>query len=240
MKRTIVAIILLVLGVYVYAQNADAGDPDAEAIGTEEAQQDLKEISVDKFEQEGYWTSYISSDSGYTTTRLFEGAPKGKEPIEDEKDQNIPDRFVLGTRIDFLHRGHTNIILKPNRPIPIEGITKIISVWAVGRNFNHSLTVLVEDFFGKTYELYMGSLNFQGWKQLKVAVPPQTEDGISGIVQRNYHYNNQLGIKIRGFRIDIDPTEAVGSYYVYLDDLRAVTDLFAEDNRDEDDMDDSW
>jgi hypothetical protein len=240
MKRTIVAIILLVLGVYVYAQNAEAGDTDAEAIGIEEAQQEIKLISVDKFEQEGYWTSYISSDSGYTTTRLFEGAPKGKEPIEDEKDQNIPDRFVLGTRIDFLHRGHTNVILQPNRPIPIEGITKTISVWAVGRNFNHSLTVLVEDFFGKTYELYMGSLNFQGWKQLKVAVPPQTENGISGIVQRNYHYNNQLGIKIRGFRIDIDPTEAVGSYYVYLDDLRAETDLFAENSRDEDDMDDSW
>jgi hypothetical protein len=49
-----------------------------------------------------------------------------------------------------------------------------------------------------------------------------------------------LGIKIRGFRIDVDPMEALGSYYVYLDDLRAVTDLFAEDNRDEDDMDDSW
>ncbi|MDR2245234.1 MAG: flagellar filament outer layer protein FlaA [Treponema sp.] len=240
MKRTIVAIALLALGAYIYAQNADAGDPDAEAIGTEEAQQELKEISVDKFEHEGYWTSYMSSDSGYVTTRLFEGGPKGKEPIEDEQDQNIPDRFVLGTRVDFLHRGHMSVILRPNRPIPVEGITKIISVWVAGRNFNHTLTVLIEDFFGKPYELYMGNLNFQGWKQLKAAVPPQTEDGTSGIVQRNYHYNTQLGIKIRGFRIDVDPMEALGSYYVYLDDLRAVSDLFAENNRDEDDMDDNW
>jgi hypothetical protein len=240
MKRTIVAIMLLALGAYIYAQNADAGDPDAEAIGTEEAQQELKEISVDKFEHEGYWTSYMSSDSGYVTTRLFEGAPRGKEPVADEQDQNIPDKFVLGTRVDFLHRGHTSFVLRPNRPIPIEGITKIISVWVVGRNFNHSLTVLIEDFFGKPYELYMGNLNFQGWKQLKAAVPPQTEDGTSGVVQRNYHYNTQLGIKIRGFRIDVDPMEALGSYYVYFDDLRAVTDLFSENNRDEDDMDDSW
>jgi hypothetical protein len=240
MKRTIVAIVLLALGAYLYAQNAAAGDPDAEAIGTEEAQQELKEISVDKFEHEGYWTSYMSSDNGYVATRLFEGAPKDKAPIEDEQDQNIPDKFVLGTRVDFLHRGHMSVILQPNRPIPIEGITKIISIWVVGRNFNHSLTVLIEDFFGKPYELYMGNLNFQGWKQLKAAVPPQTEDGTSGITQRNYHYNNQLGIKIRGFRIDMDPMEALGSYYVYLDDLRAVTDLFSENNRDEDDMDDNW
>ncbi|MDR2259242.1 MAG: flagellar filament protein FlaA, partial [Treponema sp.] len=29
-------------------------------------------------------------------------------------------------------------------------------------------------------------------------------------------------------------------YYIYFDDLRAVTDLFAEDNRDADDMSDAW
>jgi hypothetical protein len=240
MKRTIVAIVLLAVGAFIYAQNETAGDPNAENIGTEEAQQQLKELSVDKFEHEGYWTSFMSSDSGSVTTRLFEGGPNAKEPIEEEKDQNIPDKYVLGTRVDYLHRGHMSFVVRPNRPIPIEGITKIISVWVVGRNFNHSLTVLIEDFFGKPYELYMGRMNFQGWKQMKVAVPPQTEDGTSGIVQRNYHYNTQMGIKIVGFRIDVDPMEALGSYYVYFDDLRAVSDLFAENNRDEDDMDDSW
>jgi hypothetical protein len=49
-----------------------------------------------------------------------------------------------------------------------------------------------------------------------------------------------MGIKIVGFRVDVDPAEALGSYYLYLDDLRATTDLFAENNRDADDMDDSW
>jgi hypothetical protein len=65
-------------------------------------------------------------------------------------------------------------------------------------------------------------------------------NGWSGIVQRNYHYYNQMGIKVVGFRIDVDPMEAQGSYYVYLDDVRAITDLFAEDSRDPDDMVDSW
>jgi hypothetical protein len=49
-----------------------------------------------------------------------------------------------------------------------------------------------------------------------------------------------MGIRIVGFRIDCDPIEAYGSYYVYFDDLRAVTDLFAENNRDPDDMADGW
>jgi hypothetical protein len=113
-------------------------------------------------------------------------------------------------------------------------------MWIVGRNFNHEIKILIQDFFGRNYELYMGKLNFQGWKKLTVAVPPQSDDGVHGVIQRNYHYNNQMGLKVTGFRIDCDPMEAYGSYYVYFDDLRAVTDLFAENNRDADDMADSW
>lgn len=182
----------------------------------------------------------MSTDAGYTTTRLFEGNPAGKTPVEEEKDLNLPDKYVLGSRIDFLRRGYTDITIYPVRPIPIEGITKTISLWVVGRNYNHTIKVIVQDFFGRKYELYMGKLNFQGWKKLTVAVPPQNPDGENGIVQRNYHYNNQMGLKIIGFKVECDPLEAFGSYYIYLDDLRAVTDLFAEDNRDPDDMSDAW
>jgi hypothetical protein len=49
-----------------------------------------------------------------------------------------------------------------------------------------------------------------------------------------------MGIKIRGFRVDVYPWQAYGSYYIYLDDLRAVTDLFADESRDPDDMIDGW
>ncbi|HPX26687.1 MAG TPA: flagellar filament outer layer protein FlaA, partial [Treponemataceae bacterium] len=47
-------------------------------------------------------------------------------------------------------------------------------------------------------------------------------------------------LKVIGFRVDCDPELARGSYYLYFDDLRAVTDLYAMENRDEDDMDDNW
>jgi hypothetical protein len=86
----------------------------------------------------------------------------------------------------------------------------------------------------------MGKLNFLGWKKLSVSIPPQNPDGRTGIVQRNFHYTNRMGIKVVGFRIECDPIESFGTYYVYFDDLRAVTDLFAEDLRDPDDMSDSW
>ncbi|MDR0316412.1 MAG: flagellar filament outer layer protein FlaA [Treponema sp.] len=237
MKRlTIVALFLMVSGL-LFAQR---GEPSPELIGIDSAQQQLKEISVDKFEHEGFWRSTMSSDQGYVTSRLFSGGPMGKEPIPEEEGMDIPDRFVLGTRVDYLRRGHNSFTIYPLRPIPVEGITKTLSMWVVGRNFNHELYVLIQDFFGKPYEIYMGKLNFQGWKKMTVAIPPQMDDGLHGVVQRNYHYNYQMGIRVIGFRIDCDLVETFGTYYIYFDDLRAVTDLFAENNRDEDDMTDGW
>jgi hypothetical protein len=220
-------------------QEEEVGSADPYEIGVDSAQQNLKEISVDKFEFDGFWYSTMSSDEGYTVSRLFAGSPLAKEPIPEEEGMDIPDRYVLGTKIDFLRRGHHRIFVRPIRPIPIEGITKSISVWAVGRNFNHDLHLLIQDFFGKNYEIYVGKLNFQGWKKLTVPIPPQT-DGGGGVAQRSYHYNNQMGIKVVGFRIDCEPSETYGSYYVYFDDIRAITDLFAENNRDPDDMADGW
>jgi hypothetical protein len=241
MKRLFIIVLIVAASGTLFAQRSEeVGAVDSSRLGIDSAQQLLKEVSVDKFEKDGYWRSTMSPDDGYVTTRLFAGSPLGKEPLPDEEGMEIPDNYVLGTRVDFIHRGYTSFTLYPTRPIPIEGITKTVSVWVIGRNYNHELKLLLEDFFGRSYELYIGKLNFQGWKKLTVAIPPQAEDGKNGIVQRNYHYNNQLGLKITGFRIDVDPWEAYGSYYIYLDDLRAVTDLFAEDNRDPDDMVDAW
>ena len=182
----------------------------------------------------------MSSDEGYVTTRLFLGGPSGKQTIPEEEGLSIQDSHVLGSRVDFIRRGYTHFDIYPMRPIPIEGITKTVSVWVVGRNYNHDLWLLIEDFFGRPFELYVGRLNFKGWKRMHVAIPPQAEDGFNGIVQRNFHYNHDMGIKILGLRIVANPWEAYGSYYVYFDDLRAVTDLFSESNRDPDDMPDGW
>jgi hypothetical protein len=241
MKRILIIILVFSVAAAAFAQRStEVGAPNPDSLGIDAAQQYLKEVSVDKFEREGFWRSTMSSDDGYTTARLFSGSPSGKLVIPEEEGLNIQDKYVLGTRVDFIHRGYTSFTLSPIRPIPIEGITKTVSVWVAGRNYNHELYLLLEDFFGRPFELYIGKLNFQGWKKLTVAIPPQAEDGLNGIVQRNYHYNNNIGIKITGLRVNVDPWEAYGNYYVYFDDLRAVTDLFAEDNRDADDMPDGW
>ncbi|MDR2177852.1 MAG: flagellar filament outer layer protein FlaA [Treponema sp.] len=240
MKRVFLSALVFFSVVSLFAQEVGQINPGDIGAGAPNPGLELKEISVEKFEIEGFWSSHISSDNGYTTTRLFTGAPAGKEPMEDEEQLQIAEKYVLGTRVDFIHRGHTSIYFRPQQPISIEGITKTVSLWVVGRNFRHELYLLGKDFLGRDFELYVGRLDFTGWKQLRVAIPPPTDDGKNGIVQRDNHYFSRMGIMITGLVIKVDPWETFGSYYVYFDDMRAVTDLFTENNRDPDDMPDSW
>ena len=108
-----------------------------------------------------------------------------------------------------------------------------MSVWVVGRNFNHVLKVMILDYFGEYKEITVGKLNFLGWKKMTFAIPP-------GITQSDYHYTAKNGIQFLGFKVECDIDESYGRYYLYFDDLSAVTDLFLETNLDVDDMQDIW
>jgi hypothetical protein len=241
MKRTVLSVLIVIICAGAsFAQDNDVGAPTPTDISDSIPQTELSEISVDKFEMEGFWSASISSDSGFTVSRLFEGGPRNKTPVEGEAGLDIPDTKVLGAKVDFLRRGYTSLFITAARPIPVEGIVKSVSLWVAGRNYNHRLVLLIQDFYGRNFEIQMGRLNFQGWKNLVAVIPPQQELGMNGIVQQNYHYSNISGLKIVGFRIDCDLIETFGSYYVYLDDLRASTDLFTENFREPDDPVDDW
>jgi len=235
-RYLIISFMFLILSGFIFAQqDEDVGTPDPTKIGIDSAQQKLKEVSISKFEDAGYWYAAISRDDGLATLRRFVGSPKDKEPIEGEEEAGIQeqDKYVVGMKIQYFFRGPKTFAIYPVRPLPVEGICKTVSVWVVGRNFNHVLKLMVEDQYGGYAEITMGKLNFSGWKKLTVAIPPSLR-------QKDYHFTAKAGIKILGFKILTDPIESYGSYYIYFDDLRAVTDLFAEEDRDVDDMVDSW
>ena len=222
-----------------FAQTSSLSEPDASNIGNDSARQALREVSVERFEREGSWNVHISPDYGVIQGRLFEGSPAAKEELNDKDNQQIEDTKVLGVKVEFFRRGVNSFFVRSARPIPIEGVTKTVSVWVAGRNMDHEMYLLVQDYFGNNFELYMGSLGFSGWKKMTVAVPP-TPDGEHGIIQQSAYNGVKPGLRILGFRIDCNPMLARGQYYIYFDDLRAVTDLYDLENRDEDDINDDW
>ncbi|MBR5646767.1 MAG: flagellar filament protein FlaA [Treponema sp.] len=238
MKKIVFLLTLLAAAGVLSAQTIT--EPNPETVGADSAMLSLREISIDKFEREGSWYVHISADDGVIAGRLFPGGPAMKETLpEDEKNPPEDDDEVLGIRVDFFRRGRDSFTITSGRPLPVEGTVKTISVWACGRNQSHELYVLVQDYFGRNYELYMGTLAFSGWKKLTCVVPP-SPDGEHGIVQSSAYYGDKPGLRIIGFRVDCNPMQARGQYYLYLDDLRVVTDLYDFEHHDEDDMSDNW
>ncbi|MCL2557435.1 MAG: flagellar filament outer layer protein FlaA [Treponema sp.] len=237
MKRFVVfAAVLIAAAGFAYAQEVGASDPSMSSLAGNQA---LAEVSVERFELEGSWYSTMSRDQGYTTARLFQGGPDARQPIPGEAGMDIPDDYVLGVRVDFLRRGYNSFTVRAVRPIHVTGITRSVSVWVAGRNLNHELRLLVRDMNGRQHSVHMGYLNFLGWKQLTAVIPHQPMDGRTGIVQWSHRPFQREGLEIVGFLINTDPMEAYGSYYIYFDDMRAITDL-ASLVRDPDDMADGW
>ncbi|MEM9423682.1 MAG: flagellar filament outer layer protein FlaA [Spirochaetota bacterium] len=222
----------------------DAGDPETELafLDQTKAQQNIKEILIRSFEDEGFWKGYFSRDNGLiqTSTRISAG-PESKAAIpgaevegEGSDSSSNADDHILGVRIDFKRRAIGEAFVLPIRPVPIEGTVKAISVWAVGRNTSHVLKLVVRDRFGNRSELYMGKLNFLGWKKLTATVPPYLK-------QRDFHYSNMgTGLLIESFKIETSLEDSYGTFYVYFDDLRATTDLFGVNVKDPDDPSDNW
>ena len=237
MKKYLVLLLIAAAAVGLYAQafTAPVGEPDPTRIGTDTSQQMLQEVSLSKFEDAGMWRAVMPRDFGVAAIRKIAGGPIDKEPIQAEVDAGIEeaDDYVLGVKAYYYKRDLSYISIFPSRPIPIEGICKTISLWVVGRNYEHTLKIILRDFYGRIAELTIGKLNFSGWKKMTVAIPPS-------LAQADLHYNNNMGLQIEGFRIECDAKDTIGTYYIYMDDLRAYTDLFSENNRDPDDIPDVW
>lgn len=237
MKKFLLSVLVAAAACAVFAQNSLVEEPNPETVGNDSAMQALREISLDKFERDGSWFVHMSPDYGVISARNFEGSPAMKEPLKSEEE--VEDTQVLGVKVEFFRRGVNSFYINAQRPIAIEGVTKTVSVWVCGRNQGHDMFLLVEDYFGRNYELYMGNLGFSGWKKLTCVVPP-SPDSEHGIVQRSPYYGNKPGLRVIGFRVDCNPMLARGTYYMYLDDLRCVTDLYDLENQDVDDMSDAW
>ena len=239
MKKLLTCCFVLAFASVLFAQTQTLSEPNPETVGADSAMMSLREVSVDKFEREGSWNVHMSPDNGVVAARLFKGAPAMKEPLAEDEGKEDLDTQVLGVRVDFFRRGINSFNIMAGRPMPVEGTVKTVSMWVCGRNQSHDMYLLIQDYFGRNYEVYMGNLGFSGWKKLTAVIMP-SPDGEHGIVQSSAYYGDKPGFKILGFRVDCNPIQAKGSYYLYLDDLRAVTDLYDLENRDEDDMLDNW
>ena len=225
----IVAVFIIALvPVVLSAQEQDVEDLK---VGIATSRQMLADVPITHFEDADTWTSSMPVDQGIILSMRRKGKPL--EMPDTDPNDGVANESVLGVKVAFNQRSHAYFSMRPQRPIKIPGITKAVSVWVCGRSFKHRLYAHLIDYKGSEMIVDMGLLDFAGWKKVSVAIPVTIE-------QEEYHWVDWRGVSFAGLSIRTDPEESYGVYYVYFDELRAITDVYQEENRDEDDMEDGW
>ncbi len=227
--------VFLIITVNSYGQQTDVQrSSDLQIINTNAKESADKSVStelvqtvlLEDFEKAGEWSAFIPRDYGIAVAMRREGSPK-----ELESDKN---RYVLGVKVDFMKRDWSWVSIVPAKPIKIKGITKTLSVWIVGRNYKHTLVVVLQDYLDRIKYLRSERMIWVGWKQVNINIPDTIE-------QENFKITEDRGITFLGFRIEFEPDDMMGRpFYTYFDYLTADTDLFSESKQNPDDMLDNW
>lgn len=261
MKRfsilVLAAVILLLIGSLSIAQNAGTGGGNQKKI----VGQELVTFILDDFEKANSWIPKMPRDQGVIFSMRRKGSPeavkKAAALIKTNNQQYLQARakqgqvpkenpligfpynkneYVLGVRVEFLKRGYNYFTVQPARPIKIPGITESISVYVVGRGYNHRLWLMIRDYNGnKRFIDSDRPLNHRGWRQITFPIKPN-------ITQQDHKVTDpkRIGIAFEGFLVHCDPIESSGKYYIYFDLLTAKVNLYFEFQRDQDDMRDFW
>ena len=224
-------IILMGIGdVQLQAQQstADSKAPASSTQGTQKQPTGLIEDWMNDFEACEDWRAVSTSPLGDTKIRKIPGKPRPVDeqgnaietPNEITDDNGITHKNenVIGIKSYVIDRGYDRVeVLPPNEYI-IRGKAKELKVWALGRKIRHTLYVKFRDYRGKLHKIKIGRLDFWGWREMSVNIPgwiPQSPT--YAMLDKNLHFVS--------FFVESDKYEIPGTYYVYLDNFRIISDM---------------
>jgi len=147
---------------------------------------------------------------------------------------NREDRDLqsLGVWGKFDRRGYNWIDIYPIIPgtggddedpepfeIPIPGRIQYLDLWVWGSNMNYYMEAYFRDHQGVVYNLHLGNLAYQGWKNLRTRIP-------TSIPQSRRILPRYAGLTFVKFRIWTTPVERVDNFYIYMKQMKVLTDTF--------------
>jgi len=136
---------------------------------------------------------------------------------------------VLGAHFKFDRQGYNNVELIPvtegedgepvHNPIPLPGRARQIDLWVWGSDFDYYMELHIRDFRGVVHSLFLGNLNYTGWKNLGTDIP-------SYIPQSQQYAPYLAGLQLEKIVVWTKPTERVHNCYLYIDQIKVLTDVF--------------
>jgi hypothetical protein len=177
---------------------------------------------------------------------VTEGYPK-VQPIATSPAALPESSMSLGINSSFTRRGYNWVDVYPVGPdngekgigFDLPGRVQYLDMWVWGSNLNYTIEVYFRDYQGMIRSVNLGSIAYEGWKNLRVQIP-------SNFLQTKKVLPNLAPLRFIKFRIWTSPTEIVdqldprfpgnpldpknpGKYtgvFIYFDNIRILTDVF--------------
>jgi len=180
--------------------------------------------------------------------KLVNGGPNDLKPEEwSVTDLGKVREKVLGLKFKFRYPGSNSVsILAPKevdwksktpylrmnyatgkeeqqRGLQLPGNAKAISLWVHGRGNPYDLEAWLEDYKGNTHILKFGSVNFVGWRPLKVYIPPSVPQTYESYPQTKVTRITRLVLRAQTSR---HAEELTTDTYFFFDQLKVLTDTY--------------
>ena len=162
---------------------------------------------------------------GYPVLKYFDGMPNALRVMQSDTEQQYK---FLGVQFKFNRKGDNWVDIYPTKgsgegdsaaapyEIPLKGIVQRLDLWVWGAGYAYDLEILLRDCNGRIHTLPVATLNYYGWRNLAVTIP-------SNIQQRSRYLSQTKNMSFVAFRIRTQPTENVDDFYIFFDELRALT-----------------
>jgi hypothetical protein len=142
------------------------------------------------------------------------------------------DLRVLGVNAGFDKLGYNWLEFIPvqeddegnyvENPLEIPGRAQRIDFWVWGSNYLYTMEVHLRDYNGRMHVLPVGHIQYTGWRNLYTEIPGYIPQAGGYITSGGFNKNLEL-VKIVMWTT---PEEKVDDFYVYLDHIKVLTDVF--------------
>jgi hypothetical protein len=121
------------------------------------------------------------------------------------------------------------------------GVVKEIKINALGRNYPNGLSIVLEDESGREHRIFMGYLNFDGWRSMVWRNPAYQEEVRNReLTVRPLYPRSEPFIKFVGLIIHRDASQEGGDVITYFKDVEIIYDQAIIEQREEIDDESVW
>lgn len=189
------------------ANNGQAqANTQAPATTTQQAptQQDENTASAQSYSSNSEWIKWLNSDN-YSPDQKRNVVPSyGMAQVDKTTEKSI-----LGVKGCWSRPGFNWLAVEPKNPLYTPEEPATLSLWVWGANFYYDLYVIVKNSDGYYYTLFLGTLNFYGWRNMRINFP-------SYVFPKNIHASSTK-LQIVRLKVVGSPGEDPDGFYTYFD-----------------------